>query len=60
MNENGDGRGKPAGAQLGRVVVRFVAVPDGAERLAAVGDVVVRVVTEDSDQRMMASGGRPS
>ena len=53
-----NGRGKRTGAQLGRVHVRFVAVPDSAERLAAVGDVVMRVVTQDSDRRMMAAGGR--
>ena len=55
MNDQG---GKRTGAQLGRVDVRFVPVPDGAERLAAVGDVVIRAVVELSDRRsIMGAGG---
>lgn len=56
MTENG--RGVRSGAQLGRVVVRFVAVPDGTERLAVVGDVVIRAVVELSERRsIMGAGG---
>ena len=55
MSENA--AGKRIG-QLGRVDVRFVPVPDGAERLAAVGDVVIRAVVELSDRRsIMGAGG---
>ena len=55
-----DGARRRSGAQLGRVVVRFVAVPDGAERLAVVGDVVIRAVVELSDRHSMIGAGGDS
>ena len=59
MTENA--AGKRTGAQLGRVDVRFVAVADGVERLAMVGDVVIRAVVELSDRRsIMGAGGNSS
>ena len=55
-----DGEGRRSGAPLGRVVVCFVAVPDGVERLAVVGRVVIRAVVELSDRRSMIGAGGDS
>lgn len=54
-----NGRVKRTGAPLGRVDVRFVTVPDSTERLAAIGDVVVRLALEKADgsSTMGAEGG---
>ena len=49
--------GQASRGLLGKVSLRLVPVSDCERRLAIVGSVVLRVVTEEEDQRTLRSGG---
>lgn len=42
---------------LGQVTLRLVSVPDRVQRLAALGSVVLRAVTDGADGRTLPPGG---